>query len=79
MMKLDLDCVEHPELLELPINACRSAGLFWQENDINKWADAGDIDGVSDKVNKGRKTKAYGDTNGWEDRLAIYNRAMKIL
>lgn len=79
MMKLGIDCVEHPELLETPENACRSAGLFWQENNINKWADAGDIDGVSDKVNKGRKTAAYGDTNGWKDRLEIYNRAMEVL
>lgn len=79
MMKLGIDCVEHPELLESPENACRSAGLFWKENNLNAYADIGDIDGVSDKVNKGRKTKAYGDTNGWADRLAIYNRAMKIL
>ena len=79
MMKLGIDCVEHPELLEEPVNACRSAGLFWQINGLNKLADIGDIDGVSDKVNKGRKTKAYGDTNGWADRLEIYNRAMMIL
>lgn len=79
MMQLGIDCVEHPELLEEPLHACRSAAMFWYNNKLNKWADLGDIDGVSDVVNKGRKTKSYGDTNGWADRLAIYNRAMKIL
>jgi putative chitinase len=79
MMELDIDCLEHPELVELPENACRSAAWFWDRDGLNEWADKGDIDGVSDKVNRGRKTIKIGDSNGWADRLAIYKRALEVL
>lgn len=79
MMALGIDCVEHPELLCQPGDGCRGSGWFWDVNNINKWADLGDIDGVSDMVNRGRKTAAYGDANGFSDRLAIYQRARKVL
>lgn len=79
MMALGIDCVNHPELLELPENACRSAGWFWKESNLNKWADIGDIDGVSDVINRGRKTAKVGDSNGWADRLELYKAACKVL
>jgi len=79
MMALGIDCVEHPQVLCQPFEGCRGAGWFWGVNNINKWADQGDIDGVSDMVNRGRKTAAYGDANGFADRLAIYQRAIKVL
>jgi putative chitinase len=76
---LGLDLLAHPELLEEPANACRSAGWFWATHGLNKWADAGDIDGVSDVINRGRKTVAVGDSNGWADRLALYKTALQVL
>lgn len=79
MMALDIECVEKPELLEEPINACRVSGWFWKENKLNKWADVGDFDGVSDVINRGRKTEKVGDSNGWADRLELYGRACKTL
>lgn len=79
MLALDLDCLEHPELLETPENACRTAAWWWKENGLNEISDTGDIDSISDKVNKGRKTKAYGDTNGFEDRLKLFETAKKVL
>lgn len=79
MMALEIDCIEHPELLEQPENAARSAGWFWNINNINKYADASDFDGVSDKVNRGKKTIAIGDSNGWSNRLALYKKALEIL
>ena len=65
--------------LRTPLGACRSAGWFWQRNDINRWADAGDFDGVSDVVNRGRKTAAIGDAIGYADRLALYTVAARVL
>lgn len=79
MMALDLDCLEHPELLETPENATRVSAWWWKENGLNEVSDTGDIDSISDKVNKGRKTKAYGDTNGFADRLALYTLAKQQL
>jgi putative chitinase len=76
---LGLDLILHPELLLVPVNACRSAAWFWQTHGLNKWADAGDIDGVSDVINRGRKTAAIGDANGYSDRVALYNVARREL
>ncbi len=59
--------------------ACMSAGWFWTVNNLNKWADAGDFDGVSDVINRGHKTAADGDSIGWADRVAIYERARRVL
>lgn len=79
MMALDIDCVNHPELVELPENACRSACWFWGTNNLNKWADIPDFDGVCDMVNRGHKTIAVGDSNGYQSRLKYYQAAKKAL
>lgn len=76
---LGLDLISNPELLEIPENGCRAAAWFWSSNNLNKWADAGDFDGVSDIVNRGRKTAAQGDSLGWMDRLQFYLRAKRVL
>lgn len=72
---LNLDLLNHPELLEQPANAALSAAWFWATHGCNKFADAGDLDGVSDVINIGRKTTRVGDSNGYVDRLALYDRA----
>lgn len=71
MMALDIDCVEHPELLELPINACRSAGWFWKTHGLNELADAGDQVKVTRRIN--------GGTNGLATRLELFEVARKVL
>ncbi len=76
---LGLDLILQPYLLEEPINACRASAWFWQEHNINKWADIGDFDGVSDAVNRGHKTEKVGDANGYADRKEIYDRALKVM
>lgn len=76
---LGLDLISKPELLEIPENGCRSAGWFWLTRRISAYAEAGDFDGVSDLINRGHKTAAVGDSNGWDDRLAFYNKALAVL
>lgn len=71
MLALDIDCLEHPELLELPVNACRSAGWFWQAHKLNDLADAGDQLKITYRIN--------GGTNGLADRLALFAVAQKEL
>lgn len=68
----DLRLLDKPELLAEADGAVRSACWFWKANNLNKWADVGDIDGVSDAINMGHKTAAIGDANGFEERMAIY-------
>lgn len=76
---LGIDLVNNPRLLTLPVFGSRAAGWFWKTNDINRYADAKDFDGVCDKVNRGRKTVVIGDSNGWKDRLGYYELAKEVL
>lgn len=67
--------------MRTPEGAVKSAAWFWTVNKINTWADKGDLDGfdgVCDIVNRGKKTSLIGDSNGWADRLATWQRAMQV-
>jgi Predicted chitinase len=59
--------------------ACRSAGWFWQQVGANTYADKGDIDGVSDVVNIGRKTAKVGDSIGYAHRKALFEAFERVL
>ena len=78
-LALNLPLETNPALLEEYANAAMSAAWFWATAGCNKYADVGDIDGVSDVVNIGRKTTQVGDSNGYANRLAIYERAKSVL
>lgn len=71
MLALDLDLLEHPELLELPVNACRSAAWFWKANGLNELADYGNQVAVTKRVN--------GGVNGINERLALFDAARRAL
>jgi putative chitinase len=70
-MALGINCVESPQLLEAPEAAARSAAWFWKSRNLNALADIGDFRAITKKIN--------GGYNGWDDRLAAYNRAKKAL
>lgn len=63
--------LDHPEILELPDPACRSAGWFWLAHHLNEPADQGEFERITRIIN--------GGTNGLEDRLAYFERAQKVL
>lgn len=62
---LGVDLVEHPELLLEPIFAARSAGWFWHTNKLSKFADKGDIKGMTQVIN--------GGLIGYDQRQALYD------
>lgn len=68
---LSLDLLTKPELPEQPIYAALSAVWFWASNGLSELADAGRFGAITRKVN--------GGLNGQADRLAIYERALKVL
>ena len=68
---LGLDLLNQPALLEQTVNACRSAGWFWQSRGLNALADAGDQVAVTRRIN--------GGTNGLAERLAYFKLAQKVL
>lgn len=74
MLALDLDCVEHPELLETPENACRTAAWYWSTHHLNELADQG-----TDEAFTTISRRINGGLNGIEDRLSLYHKAKEIL
>ena len=62
---LGLDLVNNPDLLLEPLPAARSAGWFWKANNLSAFADAGDIKGMTKKIN--------GGYIGLEARQALYD------
>lgn len=71
--------LKEPDLLLRPDFAALSAAWYWIANGLNALADLGDFDGVSDVINKGRKTVAVGDSNGYVDRLAGWKISTQVL
>lgn len=63
--------IDHPEFLELPENACRSAAWFWSSHGLNERADRGEMERITRIIN--------GGINGLTDRLAHWDRALKVL
>ena len=51
--------------------AVQSACWFWESNNLNQWADKGDIVTLTKKIN--------GGTLGLEDRIRHYNHALHVL
>jgi putative chitinase len=62
---LGVDLVGNPDLLLEPMYAARSAGWFWHANALSVFADAGDIKGMTKKIN--------GGYIGLEARQALYD------
>jgi putative chitinase len=75
----DEQLLDNPDFLLTKEGAVRSACWFWKKNNLNKWADAGDFDGLSDVINRGRKTEAHGDAIGFAHRNEKYQLAISIL
>jgi putative chitinase len=68
---LGLDLLANPELLEQPVNACRSAAWFWCWKGLNELADRGDFKLITKKIN--------GGYNGYQERLAFWERAKGVI
>lgn len=70
-LALGVDFVNHPELLEEPQFAARSAGWFWFTRSLGVLADRGQFKAVVRKIN--------GGTNGLQSRLMYWERAKAVL
>jgi putative chitinase len=68
---LEMDIDETIEYLETFEGAVQSACWFWETNNLNQWADKGDIVTLTKRIN--------GGTIGLEDRKHHYANAMKVL
>lgn len=68
---LGVDFVSNPDLLLEPMYAARSAGWFWRTNNLAKFADAGDMEGMTKKIN--------GGLIGIADRKARYEKVLAAI
>lgn len=50
---LGIDCVNHPEILELPQYVAMSAGWFWNKRGLNAFADKDDVTTITKRINGG--------------------------
>lgn len=67
---LDITLEEATEYLQTFEGAVQSACFFWENNNLNKWADAGDIKTMTRVIN--------GGYIGLEDRIKHYNHALHV-
>ena len=72
---LGIDCVAHPELLELPEHGARAAGHFWKVNGFNRKADLMQFNLITKGVNGMYRWNREGDL----DRAGYYEVACDVL
>jgi putative chitinase len=63
--------VENPSLIGTAPWSAVSAIWYWDTRNLNKFADRGDIENITRKIN--------GGLNGYDDRLSYYDRACLVL
>jgi putative chitinase len=68
---LGIPVEEAAEYLQTFEGAAQSACWFWETNNLNKWADAGDIKELTRRIN--------GGYIGLEDRVKHYEHALHVL
>ena len=68
---LEMNVEDVPDYLSTFEGAAQSACWFWESNNLNRFADAGDIKGLTKAIN--------GGNIGLEDRILHYDHAIHIL
>ena len=68
---LEMDINEVPEYLGTFEGAAQSACWFWESNNLNRFADKGDIKGLTRAINGGYL--------GLEDRIKHYEHALHVI
>ena len=68
---LDIPVEEAAEYLQTFEGAAQSACWFWETNNLNRFADAGDIKGLTKAIN--------GGYIGLEDRIKHYQHALHVM
>lgn len=68
---IEVSVEEASEYLSTFEGAAQSACWFWETNNLNQWADKGDILTLTKRIN--------GGTIGLEDRIKHYNHALHVM
>ena len=65
--------------LATTLGAAQSSAWFWDKNSVNRLADFGNIDSVSDAVNIGHLTTKIGDAEGYAKRVVKTQLCLNVL
>lgn len=76
---LNLDLLNHPELLETQANAARSAACFFVKNKCLNYADSGNFLAICGIVNCGNPSASAAQIHGFDARYALYKKALLAL
>jgi putative chitinase len=68
---IETDINDIPHYLATFEGAVQSACWFWETNNLNKWADAGDMLNLTKRIN--------GGTLGLDDRIKHYQHALHVM
>jgi len=68
---LQLPLVEQPDAVLEPETGILTALWFWKSHDLNRLADAGDMQAITKVIN--------GGLLGYDERMKYYHRAMEVL
>ena len=68
---LGIDLVGNPDMLLEPLYAARSAGWFWKANKLSDYADRGDLEGMTKRIN--------GGLIGYAERKAKYDKVLAAI
>jgi hypothetical protein len=78
-LMLGVDLVNEPDrLIREKDLAAQAAVWFWNKNNLNLYANQANFVSVCSLINRGEAIPT-GPINGWEERLAFYERAKRVL
>jgi len=69
-----IDYLNNPDWLLREADSMISALWYWNTTKLNKYADLDYVDAISDLINIGRKTKTFGDANGFKHRSDLLKK-----
>ena len=66
-----IDVISDPDKILYDIQLLILTGVwYWKRNDLNKYADNGDMEGLTRRIN--------GGLNGYEHRLELWNKSLRL-
>lgn len=76
--RLSMPLVDRPDLVADPALGTVIFCMYWQDHNLNRWADADDAKAVSRAINRGSATAAD-PANAEDERVALTERAKGLL
>lgn len=77
-LETGIDFIGNPDLLLDEANSLIAAIWYWNSRNLSKYADAMNIDAISDLINIGKLTSTVGDAHNYKVRQAKTNELLEV-